>query len=102
MGGGRNSDEVLAWPTAEVSFMTPSFATKVVHGLDPGQPGFEEAFDTMNQDTSVWDMASAYAVQLVIRPEDTRQHLIRTLEVHGLRRTGGVGRHLLASWPTSF
>ena len=24
MGGGRNSDEVAAWPTAEVSFMDPA------------------------------------------------------------------------------
>ena len=33
MGGGRNSDEVAAWPTAEVSFMDPTFAVKIVHGL---------------------------------------------------------------------
>ena len=32
MGGGRNSDEVAAWPTAEVSFMTPQFAVTIVHG----------------------------------------------------------------------
>ena len=30
MGGGKNSDEVVAWPTAEVSFMDPRFAVKVV------------------------------------------------------------------------
>ena len=28
MGGGRNSDEVAAWPTAEVSFMDPTFAVQ--------------------------------------------------------------------------
>ena len=44
MGGGRNSDEVAAWPTAEVSFMDPTFAVKIVHGLEPGEPGFDEAF----------------------------------------------------------
>jgi acetyl-CoA carboxylase carboxyltransferase component len=102
MGGGRNSDEVLAWPTAEVSFMSPQFAATVVHGLDPGQPGFDEALAAMSDSTEVWDLASVYAVQSVVRPEDTREHLIRTLEIHSLRLTNGVGRHLMASWPTSF
>lgn len=38
MGGGRNSDEVAAWSTAEVSFMDPAFAARVVargRGEDP-------------------------------------------------------------------
>ena len=30
MGGGRNSDDVAAWPTAEVSFMDPHYATEIV------------------------------------------------------------------------
>ncbi len=41
MGGGRNSDEVAAWPTAEVSFMDAQFGEKVVRGLEPGHPGFD-------------------------------------------------------------
>lgn len=102
MGGGRNSDEVFAWPTAEVSFMSPQFAVQIVHGLDEGDPGFEEALASMAHDSEVWDMASIYAVQAVIKPEDTRDHLIRSLEVHELRRTGGIGQHLLSSWPTSY
>ena len=102
MGGGRNSDEVLAWPTAEVSFMDPHFGVKVVHGLDRGDPGYDEALESMSADNEVWDMASVYAVQSVIRPEDTREHLIRTLSTHSLRMSGGVGEHLMSSWPTSF
>jgi acetyl-CoA carboxylase carboxyltransferase component len=102
MGGGRNSDEVAAWPTAEVSFMDPSFAVKIVHGLEPGQPGFDEAFARMNKDSEPWDMAAIYAVQSIIRPEDTRDYLIRLLEVHRQRLTNGVGQHLMHAWPTSF
>ena len=63
MGGGRNSDEVAAWPTAEVSFMDPTFAVKIVHGLEPGEPGFDEAFAQMNKDSEPWDIAAIYAVQ---------------------------------------
>ena len=102
MGGGKNSDEVLAWPTAEVSFMTPEFGVKVVDGIDRGDPGFDEALAVMEGDTEVWDMASVYAVQSVIRPQDTRSALARLLDVHQLRRTNGIGQHLLAAWPTSY
>lgn len=101
MGGGRNSDEVAAWPTAEVSFMTPAFAVTVVYGLRRGEPGFEEKLAEMEKESTVWDMASIYAVQHVIRPQETRDYLIRMLEVHQLRLTDGIGQHLLRTWPTS-
>jgi len=102
MGGGRNSDEVAAWPTAEVSFMDPTFAVKVVHGIDPGLPGFDKEFAEMDRASSVWDFASVYAAQAVIRPQETRDYLIRMLDVHRLRLSDGVGRHLMRAWPTSF
>lgn len=102
MGGGKNSDEVIAWPTAEVSFMDPRFAVKVVQGLDPEDPGFDEALAEMNRGSEIWDAASIYAVQSVIDPAETREHLIRMLDVHRSRLTGGIGQHRLANWPTSF
>ena len=102
MGGGRNSDEVAAWPTAEISFMDPTFAVKVVHGIAPGEPGFDAAFEHMNRDSEPWDAAGVYAVQTVIAPSETRDYLIRMLDVHRLRMSRGVGRHLLAGWPTSY
>ncbi|MGE0749005.1 MAG: acyl-CoA carboxylase subunit beta [Variibacter sp.] len=101
MGGGRNSDEVAAWPTAEISFMTPAFAVRVVHGLKPGDPGFDERLAAMEQENEVWGAASMYAVQHVVPPHETRDHLIRLLKVHQLRLTQGVGQHLLRVWPTS-
>jgi acetyl-CoA carboxylase carboxyltransferase component len=72
MGGGRNSDEFAGWPTAEISFMDPQFAVKVVHGLEPGAPGFDEAQAQMDRASAVWDIASVYAMQSVVRPQDTR------------------------------
>ena len=102
MGGGRNSDEFIAWPTAEVSFMDPNYAVTVVRGLKPGDPGFSDKLAQMQKDNSVYDIASIYAVQDVIRPDQTRDYLLRMLDVHQLRKTNGVGRHLLSSWPTSF
>jgi acetyl-CoA carboxylase carboxyltransferase component len=102
MGGGRNSDEVAAWPTAEVSFMTPRFAVTVVTGLNPGDPGFDEYLAEMERDNSAYEIARTYAVQNVIRPAETRDYLIRMLEIHSLKLTRGVGQHLLRAWPTSY
>ena len=102
MGGGRNSDEVAAWPTAEVSFMDPTFAVKIVHGLSPGQPGFDEAFQQMNKDSEPWDAAAMFAVQSIIEPHETRDYLIRMLDVHRQRLTNGVGQHLMGAWPCTF
>jgi acetyl-CoA carboxylase carboxyltransferase component len=102
MGGGRHSDDIAAWPTAEISFMDPQFAVKVVHGIDAGEPGFDQRLAEMNRASEVWDIASVYAVQSVVRPQDTRDYLIRMLDVHQLRLTRGVGQHLMRAWPTSF
>jgi acetyl-CoA carboxylase carboxyltransferase component len=102
MGGGRHSDDIAAWPTAEVSFMSPEFATKIVHGVGVGEPGFEEKFAQIQKGSDVWGLAEVYAAQAVIRPEETRDYLIRMLEVYRLRPTKGVGQHLMRSWPTSY
>ena len=100
--GGRNSDEFAGWPTAEISFMDPQFAVKVVHGLSPGEPGFETVQAEMDKASSVWDIASVYAMQSVVRPQDSREYLIRMLDVHELRLSRGVGKHLMQAWPTSY
>jgi acetyl-CoA carboxylase carboxyltransferase component len=102
MGGGRHSDDIAAWPTAEVSFMSPEFATKIVHGVGVGEPGYEEALADIRQGSDVWGLASVYAAQAVIDPKDTRDYLIRMLDVYRLRITKGVGQHLMRTWPTSY
>lgn len=102
MGGGRNSDEVAAWPTAEISFMNPHFAVEIVHGLEPGEDGFDSALEEMERDSSVYGIASNYGIQSVILPHETRAYLIRMLEVHRLRLSNGVGQHLMRTWPTTY
>ena len=102
MGGGRHSDDIAAWPTAEVSFMSPEFATKIVHGVAFGEPGYEEALADIRQGSDVWGLASVYATQAVIDPKDTRDYLIRMLDVYRLRITKGVSQHLMRTWPTSY
>ena len=102
MGGGRHNDEMIAWPSAEVSFMDPVFATTIVHGKSPGDEGFEEALAHIRKDIEVWDMATIYSVQNIIKPQETRDYLIRMLDVYRNRRDGEVGQHHMQNWPTSF
>jgi acetyl-CoA carboxylase carboxyltransferase component len=102
MGGGRHSDDVAAWPTAEISFMSPEFATKIVHGVGMGEPGYEEKLKLIEKGADVWGLAEVYAAQAVIRPDETRDYLIRMLEVYRLRMSKGVGQHLMRNWPTSY
>ena len=46
--------------------------------------------------------SSDTAGQAVIRPDQTRDYLIRMLDVYKLRITRGVGQHLMRTWPTSY
>ncbi|HVC56670.1 MAG TPA: carboxyl transferase domain-containing protein [Stellaceae bacterium] len=104
MGGGRNSDEVACWPSADLGFMDPVVAMNVLYGLkeadDPER--YHTLHAELTRDTSPYALAELYEAQAVIDPRETRAWLIAMLEVHRLRRTGGVGHHRLANWPTSY
>lgn len=102
MGGGAHNDTMVAWPTAEVSFMDPVFATNIVHNVSAGQDGFEEALAHIQKDLEIWDMARIFSAHDVIKPQETRAYLTRMLEIQRRRRTGGVGQHLMRTWPTSY
>jgi acetyl-CoA carboxylase carboxyltransferase component len=102
MGGGRHNDELIAWPTAEVSFMDPTFATTIVHGLTPKDEGFEQALAHIRKNDEVWDMATIFSLQNIIKPQETRDYLIRMFDVYRSHRGAGVGKHHLQNWPTSY
>ncbi|WP_299654072.1 carboxyl transferase domain-containing protein [uncultured Jannaschia sp.] len=102
MGGGAHNDSMIAWPMAEVSFMDPVFATSIVHNRTPGDEGFEDALIEIQKDLEIWDMATIFSAHDVIKPQETRSSLIRILDIHQRRRSGGIGDHLMRSWPTSY
>ena len=99
LGGGRNSDSVAAWPTADVSFMDPHIGVSVITGLkrDDDPERFDQLKQDLVRDTSAFALAGAYGAQTVIRPQDTRQYLIDMLE---MQKRPGLGDHELRAWPT--
>ena len=104
MGGGKNSDEVACWPTADLGFVDPAVGVNILHGLkeedDPAR--FKELAAQISQDSAVWGLAALYETQSVIDPRETRNYLIRTLDFHSMRLSNGVGEHLICNWPTTF
>ncbi|SIO72671.1 Acetyl-CoA carboxylase, carboxyltransferase component [Burkholderia sp. GAS332] len=104
MGGGRNSDEVAAWPGADVSFMDPEVAVGVLHGVSRSDDAqrFEALKAELVRDTSAYALAGAFGVQTVIKPEQTRSFLIEAFRTHRRSRSAGVGLHEMRAWPTYF
>ena len=82
--------------------MDPTFATTIVHGLNREDAGFEDALARIQKDVEVWDMATIFSLQNIVKPQETRDHLIRMFDVYRSRRGPGVGQHLMQTWPTSF
>ncbi|SDY16885.1 Acetyl-CoA carboxylase, carboxyltransferase component [Saccharopolyspora shandongensis] len=104
MGGGLTADTTAGWWSTEVSFMDPSSAVSVVHGIDrESDPElFEQRFAEMAKGTTVYDVARVFGFEHVLDPSETRDFILGALEEHYCARTGGIGEHLLSSWPTSF
>jgi len=104
MGGTRNSDEMLAWHCAEVGFMDPTVAVNVVYGVraETEPERFQKLVEDLQRESSAYDLASIFSAQAVIDPRESRAWLSRLLEVHKRRLSRGIGKHLMAGWPTTF
>jgi methylmalonyl-CoA decarboxylase subunit alpha len=104
MGGGRNSDEVAAWYTGEISFVAPEIGASLIYGVDRASDPerYDELVQSIRRDTSAYDLARCFGAQDVIDPRDTRTYLIETLEYHHRDITNGVGQHEMQAWPTTY
>lgn len=104
MGGGRNSDTVVCWPTADLGFMAPGVGVNVLFGVreDEEPERYQQLLSELSRDTSAWNLAALYEAQEIIDPRDTRVCLSQLLAVHRTRLGTEVGKHLLANWPTTY
>jgi acetyl-CoA carboxylase carboxyltransferase component len=104
MGGSRNSDDMGAWFSTDVGFMDPNVGVNVVYGVrrEDEPKRFEELKAVIERDSSAYDLASIYSAQTVIDPRDTRDYLLRMLDVHNRSLSNGIGKHLMGGWPTTY
>jgi acetyl-CoA carboxylase carboxyltransferase component len=104
-GGNMGSDTLLAWPSADVSFVAPEVAVSIVYGrklaqLDNPQAAYQQYLDELNRANAPWDAAGLNLIDSVIEPQQTRQELIKAL--HRARGPHGLGQRSqrrLANWP---
>ena len=102
MGGGF-VDAMAVWTTGEIGFVDPAVAVSVVHNARPGQQGEDYAaqIEQMKLDGTPYDLTAIFAAHAVIRPNDSREWLIRMLSALTRRPDKGLSQHKLANWPTS-
>jgi len=105
MAGGRLSDVVIAWPTADISFMAPDVAINATFDQNSaGNPEMEKIKKDFMQDMIIkaepWEAAGLNIIDKIIDPRDTRTELIKALEIsRGSDGKQGKSERLLATWP---
>lgn len=94
-GGNMGCDALLAWPTADVSFMAPAVAVNVVHGRKEVTEVQKQAMmDAITRANAPWPAAGVNYIDKVIDPRETRSELVRVLG-----RARGKGERRLMNWP---
>jgi methylmalonyl-CoA decarboxylase subunit alpha len=106
-GSGCGTDFLVAWPTAEMSFVAPEIAANVVYGgkvsgQNKNQKGWENLVQKMVDDSSPYGAAGMHHIHDVIDPRETRNYISRTLKICQESRTRGMSEHKLANWPAKF
>ncbi len=110
-GPGMGADFVFAWAGADISFMSRDVAVNVISPVDPSADAQTRAEQALRRETlreelhttsAPWRAAGLGYLDDVIRPDQTRQVLIDSLEMARGTRCNGMSKHALAGWPTSF
>jgi acetyl-CoA carboxylase carboxyltransferase component len=106
-GSGCAADFLVAWPSAEMSFVDPQIAANVVYGGKPSAADkqsdeWRELMNRLVDDASPYGAAGRHFIHDVIDPRETRAYIIRALEISYNSRRKGIGEHKLANWPTKF
>ena len=106
-GSGCATEFIVAWPMAEISFVAPEIAANVVFaGKMQNSPEMaaqkEKYIEKMILDSAPYSAAGMHLIHDVIDPRETRNYIIRALDISKNRDKGGIGSHNLVNWPTKF
>jgi acetyl-CoA carboxylase carboxyltransferase component len=91
-GVGMYGDLLVAWPSAEISFMDPAPAASVLGGG-------EDELERVTNDVRPYGAAGVMAVDEIIEPGETRAVLRAALDRAAARPHSGPRERPLASWP---
>jgi acetyl-CoA carboxylase carboxyltransferase component len=106
-GSGCGSDFLVAWPTAEMSFVAPEIAANVVYSgkileSERNPEAWAGLIREMINDASPYGAAGLHHIHDVIDPRKTRDYIRQALGLFQDSRTRGMSEHKLANWPTKF
>lgn len=106
-GTGCGADFLVAWPSADISFMDPETGANVVFGAKiKDQENVEEArqkfLEQWSYECSPYPAAGHHLIHDVIDPRDTRDFIIRCLDLAREENRAGLSEHRLSNWPTKF
>lgn len=99
------SDHIMAWPTADVSFMAPDVAVSVAFGRklaqsENGEQEKEMYLQAMQQSSEPWEAAGLNLLDEIIDPRDTRKKIIKAFKrARGNDGKAGMSKRLMSSWP---
>jgi len=100
-GPSAGPDFMVAWPTAEISFLDPLVAADVAFGTLPEKEQ-QALTEKMVKDTEPYPAVQRYFLQDVIDPRETRNYIIQALNIAYGSKGSGISKHRLANWPTKF
>ena len=94
---------VLAFPTAEISFMSPIVAAEIMlkHQLKNADNKEEikvKFIEDMNQLNAPWEAAEANLIDRIIDPIEARAELTIALEIARGNKNGGMSERKMAGW----
>jgi len=103
LGANMGADTVMAFPTAEVSFMSPHVAAEIMlkHQLKDAENKEEikaNFLKEMNQINAPWEAAGENLIDRIIDPRETRVELIEALDIARGNKNGGMSKRKMASW----
>ena len=106
-GSGCAADFLVAWPSAEMSFVDPAIAANVVYGgkpsaTDKASEKWQALMHQLMDDASPYGAAGKHYIHDIIDPRATRSYIIKALEISYNLRRNGISEHKLANWPTKF
>jgi acetyl-CoA carboxylase carboxyltransferase component len=104
-GTNCGSDFLVAWPTADISFMSPQAGVNVVYksALDASPDPEAEKDRLIKQweyQSAPWKAAERHFIDDVIDPTDTRAYINRCLDLLRGSGRGFISKKLLQNWPT--
>ncbi|MCK7493126.1 MAG: hypothetical protein MZW92_17830 [Comamonadaceae bacterium] len=79
-GPGAGPDFVVAWPSAEISFLDPFVAVDVAYGTLPADE-YQKLKNQMIQEAGPGPAAGRFFLQDIIDPRQTRNYLINILDI---------------------